>query len=138
MKFVEEPQTDILYWIVELDSEESANKLASRSISLRWCLQLWGRAKTAEHLHDDLKRALSCPTDDWSCAPHEDYQSYVCSRSTIEPYFCSKRSFRFTVETFCKHFSSKEKVQKIEVLLKLNNILNYVIKQDVFIRPLFI
>ncbi|XP_044735604.1 tRNA (guanine(10)-N2)-methyltransferase homolog [Chrysoperla carnea] len=93
IKWVEEPTPEDPYWIVQLPSEEAAHLIASRSVSLRCCLELWGRAKDIPTLHESLKKY---PFDEMS------------------KYFQSDISFKIHVETFCKHFTQKEKVQKIE------------------------
>lgn len=68
--------------------------LASRSVSLRSCLELWGHAESLEALHKKLK---NIPSD------------------SIKPHFGPEKSFKIEVETFCRHFSQKEKVAKLEV-----------------------
>lgn len=79
------------FWIVELPSVNAARQIASRSVSLRCCLELWAMSKDLETLHSCLK-------------------SYT--NDNIEQY--RKQSFKINVKTFCKHFSQKEKVGKIE------------------------
>lgn len=73
-----------------------ACKIASRSVLLRHCIQLWGQSKKLDDLHKILK---SSPQDE------------------IELYL--SKTFKVTVETFNKHFTQKEKVDKIEVIISL-------------------
>lgn len=119
MKWVEKPTQDTLYWIVELPSEECARQLSSRSMSLRWCIELWGRSKTQGLLHLNMKESLTNTTDSWhSTFPNDSEESKTtnaCPRKIMEPYFTKDKSFKITVETFCKHFTLPEKVKKIEV-----------------------
>ncbi|XP_055376506.1 tRNA (guanine(10)-N2)-methyltransferase homolog isoform X2 [Condylostylus longicornis] len=82
------------YWIVELPNEEEAKKLASRSVSMRCILELWSYGKRDE-MHSNLKK-------------------YIKEHKETEQYFCEKLSFKINVETYNKHFTQKEKVQKIE------------------------
>ncbi|KAK2581760.1 hypothetical protein KPH14_002239 [Odynerus spinipes] len=79
------------YWIVDMPSEKLVQKIASRAVSLRFCLELWASGKDYEELHNNLKAYSS-----------EHVKSYA------------NKSFKIIVETFCKHFSQYEKIQKIE------------------------
>ena len=79
------------FWIVELPSVDAVHQIASRSVSLRCCLELWAMSKELETLHSCLK-------------------SYITEN--IEQH--KKQSFKINVKTFCKHFSQKDKVAKIE------------------------
>lgn len=79
---------------MKFSSEEDVKLLTSRSVSLRSCLELWGHATNLESLH---KKIRNLPTE------------------KIKPHFSSDKSFKIEVETFCKHFSHKEKVAKLEV-----------------------
>ncbi|XP_012344663.1 tRNA (guanine(10)-N2)-methyltransferase homolog isoform X1 [Apis florea] len=81
------------YWIVNLPSENIANKISSRAVSVRFCIELWANGKTIEDLHNKLK-------------------SYPISE--INKYAGPHKSFKIIVETFCKHFSQNEKVKKID------------------------
>lgn len=77
-------------------------------MSLRNCLELWGHAKNLDELHCVLKQ----------------YPQYHTT-----PYFKPDKSFKIEVETFCKHFTQKEKVEKIEVGLLHShsvNVLSYI------------
>ncbi|XP_046396583.1 tRNA (guanine(10)-N2)-methyltransferase homolog [Ischnura elegans] len=92
LRWLEGPSA-LPYVIAELPSEESVKLLASRSVSLRCAVELWARAKTRDGLHEEMK-----------AFPSERTSSY----------FSADKSFRVTVETFCKTISQKEKVEKIE------------------------
>lgn len=83
------------YWIVEFKSESDVKLLASRSVSLKNCLELWGYANNIQVLHNKLKKL---PSD------------------VSKQHFQTNKSFKIEVETFCKHFSQKEKIEKIEVI----------------------
>ncbi|XP_043794566.1 tRNA (guanine(10)-N2)-methyltransferase homolog isoform X1 [Apis laboriosa] len=81
------------YWIVNLPSENIANKISSRAVSVRFCIELWANSKTIEDLHSKLK-------------------NYPISE--INKYAGPHKSFKIIVETFCKHFSQSEKIKKID------------------------
>ncbi|KAJ4433594.1 hypothetical protein ANN_15904 [Periplaneta americana] len=81
------------YWVVELPSEKAVRQIASRSIGLRCCLELWAQAKTEEELHMNVK-----------AYPLE----------LMKPYFKPELSFKINVETFCNRQTQAEKVAKIE------------------------
>lgn len=80
---------------MDLPNENVAHQIASRAVSLRFCLELWAQGKRNEDLHSSLK-AYSVENSD------------AMARD-------KKRSFKIVVETFCKHFSQREKISKIEV-----------------------
>ncbi|XP_011634259.1 tRNA (guanine(10)-N2)-methyltransferase homolog [Pogonomyrmex barbatus] len=82
------------YWIVDLPDENIVHQIASRAVSLRFCLELWAQGKQNEDLHDSLKTYL------------------IKNTETIAKD--KKKSFKIIVETFCKHFSQREKINKIE------------------------
>lgn len=81
---------------MELPSEKAARQIASRSVGLRCCMELWARAKTEEELHKNI-------------------QSYPLE--LMKPYFKPELSFKINVETFCNRQSQAEKVAKIEVCM---------------------
>lgn len=81
------------YWVVELPSENAAHQIASRSVGLRCCMELWAQAKTEEELHKNVQ-----------AYPYE----------IMKQYFLPELSFKINVETFCNHYSQAEKVAKIE------------------------
>ncbi|KAL6253458.1 hypothetical protein P5V15_015304 [Pogonomyrmex californicus] len=74
--------------------EHYSTSIASRAVSLRFCLELWAQGKQNEDLHDSLKTYL------------------IKNTETIAKD--KKKSFKIIVETFCKHFSQREKINKIE------------------------
>lgn len=80
---------------MDLPDEYVVHQIASRAVSLRFCLELWAQDKRNEDLHSSLK-AYSVENLD------------AMARD-------KKRSFKIVVETFCKHFSQREKINKIEV-----------------------
>ena len=80
---------------MDLSDENLIHQIASRAVSLRFCLELWGQAKKNEELHNSLKA----------------YSIKNLETLVIE----KKKSFKIVVETFCKHFSQREKINKIEV-----------------------
>ncbi|XP_076279499.1 tRNA (guanine(10)-N(2))-methyltransferase TRMT11 isoform X2 [Lasioglossum baleicum] len=96
------------YWIVNLPSEKIAHKIASRAVCVRFCIELWANSKNCGDLHSKLKNY-----------PIVEMKNYVGPQ----------KSFKVIVETFCKHFSQSEKVNKIESFsylpfegpVKLNN-----------------
>lgn len=79
---------------MDLPDENAVHKIASRAVSLRFCLELWAQGKRKEDLDKSLK-------------------TYSTRNSEI--FIGDRRSFKIVVETFCKHFSQCEKVDKIEV-----------------------
>lgn len=83
------------YWTVELPDEESAKKLASRSVSIKCVLEHWSSSnQNFEDFHSNLKSFLK--------------------NNEVSKFFTKDASFKITVETYNKHFTQKEKVQKIE------------------------
>lgn len=82
------------YWIITLPDENVVYQVASRAVSLRFCLELWAQDKRKEDLHNSLKV--------YSIKNSEDI-----ARD-------KKKSFKIVVETFCKHFSQREKINRIE------------------------
>lgn len=82
---------------MDLSDENVVHQIASRAVSLRFCLELWAQGEQTEDLHNSLK-------------------AYSVGNSKI--FAGDKRSFKIIVETFCKHFSQSEKVNKIEVSLR--------------------
>lgn len=116
VKFVEKPCVQKPYWIVELPSEDCVRKIASRSVLLKNCIELWSRARTQAQLHDNLKKSLKNSTGSWVLGDKKDgiSDTCLCPKELIESSFSPKMSFKVEVETFCKHFTMKEKVEKIE------------------------
>ncbi|XP_034941114.1 LOW QUALITY PROTEIN: tRNA (guanine(10)-N2)-methyltransferase homolog [Chelonus insularis] len=83
------------YWIVECHSESIVQKIASRCVSMKFCMELWAEAKNFGEFHRALKQ-------------------YPRERSNV--YGSKDQSFKIIVETFCKHITQTEKVNKIESL----------------------
>lgn len=77
-----------------LESDEDALKIASRSVTLRSVIKLWGSGESLDALHADIKSQPS---------------------HVIESCLDSHRSFSVQVETFNKTLTMKEKVEKIEL-----------------------
>ena len=80
--------------VISLPSESYLLKLVKRSVLIRSSFELWGRSKSPEDLHDQLKRL---PTD------------------VTSPYFTAKNTFKIVVDIFNKVISQQEKIDKIEV-----------------------
>ncbi|XP_063540773.1 tRNA (guanine(10)-N2)-methyltransferase homolog [Cydia strobilella] len=117
IRYVEKPCEVKPYWVVEVPSEECVRKLASRSVLLKNCIELWSRAKTEAQLHQNLKRATQNSTDQWITSEGSENgvsDRDVCPSGLIDACRPVDKSFKVEVETFCKHFSMKEKVKKIE------------------------
>lgn len=113
IKFIEKPCLEKPYWIVELPSEDCAKKIASRSVLMKNCIELWSRAKSIDQLHINLRKSLQNTTSKWifenvECAEH------ICPKELIDVCCSPNSSFKIEVETFCKHFSIQEKLDKIE------------------------
>ncbi|RZC34191.1 tRNA (guanine(10)-N2)-methyltransferase -like, partial [Asbolus verrucosus] len=93
MKHVGEPDSTAPYWIVEFASESDLKRLVSRSVSVRSCIELWAHAKDMGSLHQKL----------------QNFPKHL-----MEPYFQPNLSFKIEVETFCRHITQKEKINKLE------------------------
>lgn len=83
--------TDRPYWILENVAEKDMLKIASRSVSLKYIIELWGNGSTYETFHENLKKHNFNPE---------------------EPFLTA--SFRFTVETYNKHIKHSDKIERIE------------------------
>ncbi|GLG92298.1 tRNA (Guanine(10)-N2)-methyltransferase-like protein [Gryllus bimaculatus] len=92
MKWVEKNHHEP-FCIVDIPTEEDVLKIASRSVSLRSCIELWACGAKLGDLHNNLK-----------LLPVEQLASY----------FKPELSFKIKVETFCKSQTQEEKVAKIE------------------------
>ncbi|XP_034662483.1 tRNA (guanine(10)-N2)-methyltransferase homolog [Drosophila subobscura] len=86
------------FWIVEFPSEKTALQYASRSVALRAIFELYSYANTLPDFHNRLRS-------------HVDTHQKELAR-----HFSSDSSFKITVETYNKHFSQREKVEKIETM----------------------
>lgn len=85
------------FWTVELPDEESALKLASRSVSLKCIIEHWSEShKGFEDFHSKVRNYITT------------------NELTTSKYFTKDCSFKIKVETYNNHFTQKEKVQKIE------------------------
>lgn len=128
IKFIEKPCINKPYWVVEFPSDDCVKKVASRSVLLKNCIELWSRAKTEDSLHDNLKRALENATGKWITSENtlNISDAHICPRELLLACNDKNKSFKVEVETFCKHFTMKEKVDKIEVIIHLVQNLNEV------------
>ncbi|CAK1543802.1 unnamed protein product [Leptosia nina] len=116
IKFVEKPSEHQPYWIVDLPSETCVKQIAARSVLLKNCIELWSRAKSEAQLHKNLNSAVKNISNKW-IIPNVDNEisdTHICPCQLLEVCSDSKKSFKVDVETFCKHFTMKEKVDKIE------------------------
>lgn len=79
------------YWILENVAESDLRQIASRSVSLRFIVEIWSNGNNYSTFHETLKK------------------------HNLEPQFTSNdSSFRITVETYNKHIKHEEKIQRIE------------------------
>ncbi|KAM7359387.1 tRNA (guanine(10)-N(2))-methyltransferase homolog [Cochliomyia hominivorax] len=86
------------FWIVEFPNDEKALKFASRSIGLKCIFELWSHGLDFEEFHRNL-------------------QNYVQNNmENVKTFFHKDCSFKITVETYNKHFTQKEKIEKIETM----------------------
>lgn len=118
IKFIEKPCVRKPYWIVELPSEDCVRKIASRSVLIKNCIELWSTARTQTQLHINLKNSLKNSTGGWVVGDIKDNDTsdtHLCPKELIESCCSTIKTYKVEVETFCKHFSMKEKVHKIEV-----------------------
>ncbi|XP_055549847.1 tRNA (guanine(10)-N2)-methyltransferase homolog [Wyeomyia smithii] len=98
MRTAQDHKPENPFWIVELQNDESAKKLASRSMSLRCIFELWSHSKSFSAFHEQLSGFIQT------------------NRSALDSLFSKDRSFKVTVETYNKHFSQAEKVAKMETM----------------------
>lgn len=120
IRYIEEPCVQKPYWIVELPSEDCAKDIASRSVLLKNCVELWSTAKTEAQLHRNLRGSLLNTAGKWITGENTlngsaGIDHHICPKELIESCCSVKKSFKVEVETFCKHFTMKEKIEKIEV-----------------------
>lgn len=114
---MEKPCVRKPYCIVEMPTEDCVRKIASRSVLLKNCIELWARANTVSQLHVNLKNSLKNSTGSWVNGEKDNdgvSNTCLCPKELIESSCPLKKSFKIEVETFCKHYSMKEKVSKIE------------------------
>lgn len=82
---------------MEFPNDETALQYASRSVALRSIIELHAHGNTMPEFHNRL-------------------QSHVdTNRGELKQYF-NAESFKVTVETYNKHFSQREKIDKIEAM----------------------
>ena len=82
-------------WVIlDLPSEAQARQIVSRSISTRYCVELWGDGSSTEELHKSVKGF---------CRDREDL---------VSPH--RHKSFKVYVEAFMKKFTLEERLEKIE------------------------
>lgn len=82
---------------MEFPNDEAAHQYASRSIALRSIIELYSHAHTLPEFHRGLK-------------------AYVDLHQGALKELFGADSFKITVETYNKHFSQREKVDKIEAM----------------------
>jgi len=89
-------KSDEYPWVVlDMESEEEAVKIISRSVSIKFCVHLWAQGDNYEGFHNNLKTFS-----------FEDESKWL-SEDT---------SFKFHIESFNKKTNSEEKLAKIESL----------------------
>ncbi|KAK9505139.1 hypothetical protein O3M35_009262 [Rhynocoris fuscipes] len=93
LKWVEQSDNAEPFCIVEADNEESIKKIASRSVLLRYAIEIWAQAESKDSLHSMLR---SLP------------------KSIISPYAQPNISFKIKVELFGNSQTQAQKVEKIE------------------------
>jgi tRNA (guanine10-N2)-methyltransferase len=85
------------YWILENVVESDLRKIASRSMSLRYIVEVYSTGKSYASFHENLKK--------------------YCS-TQFDPNLLDQ-SFRVTVDTYNKHFGHSEKIDRIETMTYL-------------------
>lgn len=81
-------------WVIlDLESENQAKKILSRSISTKYCVELWGDGNSYEKLHSSLK----------------EYPSELSAQ-----YFQENKSFKVYVEAFMNKLSFEDRLKRIE------------------------
>lgn len=81
------------YWILEGVTESDLRKIASRSVSLRFIVEIWSSGKSLTEFHANLKQ----------------FSNIIDQKFVGHDY-----TFRVTVESYSKHFKQHEKIEKIE------------------------
>ncbi|KAK8729830.1 hypothetical protein OTU49_008346 [Cherax quadricarinatus] len=94
IKWIDKPKEDP-YVILEMQSEDDARKLMSRSMLVRSCYELWGQGDTEAELHSNIK---SLP------------------ENLTKPHLVHEKTFMVRVESFNKTLRLSEKLKKIESL----------------------
>ncbi|XP_068154318.1 tRNA (guanine(10)-N2)-methyltransferase homolog [Drosophila tropicalis] len=86
------------FWLVEFPNDETALQYASRSVALRAIFELYAHGQTLSAFHERLRNHVETHP------------------AKVEAHFGAKTSFKITVETYNKHFSQREKIEKIETM----------------------
>lgn len=81
------------YWILENVVESDLKKIASRSVSLRYIVEIWSSGKSFSEFHENLRNF-----------------------SIVPKFTSAETSFKITVETYNKHFKQSDKIGKIETM----------------------
>ena len=81
-------------WVIlDLPGEAEARQLNSRSLSIKYCVELWAQGEGYQKFHDNLKKS---------------------EFSKDSPWFDQKTSFKVHVESFNKKYTPAMKMDKIE------------------------
>lgn len=91
------------FLVIELPNDECAKQLISRSVAIRCILELWSIATSYDGFHQQMKELIELNA----------------GNAEFSRLFAKETSFRVTVESYMKHFSQKDKVDKIETLTYL-------------------
>ncbi|XP_064651860.1 tRNA (guanine(10)-N2)-methyltransferase homolog isoform X2 [Lineus longissimus] len=86
------------FLVVEIPSEESAKKVASRAVLVRSFYEVWATGKTFDGLIENLRLLPS---------------------EVFKPFLPPDKTFCINVETYNKTLSLKEKIKKIEELCRV-------------------
>lgn len=79
---------------MEFKSEQHAKTITSRSVSLHFCMELWGQAQDSQTLHSQMK-----------LLPNSFYGTHLSADKT----------FRISVQHYGKHLTQSDKIDKINV-----------------------
>lgn len=75
------------FLVVQLENDEQARKIMSRSILGRGIYELWGQGKTLEELHEDVKQRSSDKFDEYKQTSFKfDFIGYMGKRSSKEKF----------------------------------------------------
>ncbi|TRY78197.1 hypothetical protein TCAL_06763 [Tigriopus californicus] len=87
-------QNEKMPWIIlDLESESQARQILSRSLSVKYCIHLWGSGDGVPKMHEAVKAFPS---------------------EFKEPYFLESLSFKVYVEAFMKKLTMAQRVERIE------------------------
>ena len=81
--------------IIDLEDEAAAKRLISRSISTRFCVELWADSPTRDGLHTANRKFI------------ED------SEETLKDAFDENKSFKVHADAFMKRYTMEEKLKRI-------------------------